>query len=120
MFKTLKFLFCAVLILSAIAAGIFCYHGMQQSMHAGCHGEATTFWCSDFLSHGTINSASLLISIFVFSFFITLVVLGERFFSFGRVFKSLILYDSRIWNEVPIRSFLQLAISRGIVNSRIP
>jgi hypothetical protein len=108
-------------VLLVILAGIFCYQGIQSTnLHCSVDMNHTSFWCSDFLSHGTIISDAITATLFtVLSILVVFISIKPIIALFSKL-KQLIRYKPKIRDKIPILPPILLAISNGIIHPRIP
>ena len=89
-------------------------------MSTHCSGDVDSFWCSDFLFHGTIISdaitAILVTVLSVLVVFISIKPVAALFAKLKQAVKQIL----KIRDKIPVLSPIQLAISNGIIHPRIP
>ena len=109
-----------IIVSLIIIAGIFCYKGVQTE-NSHCAGGSTSSWCIDLMDHGTIISGAILNTVFLTLIILSSLIVSKKFSILFFSVRRFISYSHISFrNKIPILSPVQIAISNGIIHSRIP
>lgn len=118
--KIIKNIIVGLIILSVMLAGFLCYMGIQKKIVDHCSVDVSSSWCNVILEHETIISETILSTVILFasiSFFIINLIYHKNILL--KIKRRDVLPFYKLLNLI-VKSSIKLALSKGIIHSRIP